>query len=103
MVNDIDYFTFPQRFLQREIEKQNYYKSQQFFRRYQFTKRRAIIAILRYTKLLKKGLCKFPAAITLLDQVRRDKEELKVEVNNVKLETFKNRQFVYDFKAIFNR
>lgn len=80
MVGDIDYFTFPKRLLQNEIESMSDDQIKMNLINLKSNIKLVRTSILSYVRLYKKGLCKFPKAISLLNDIRADKVELKNEV-----------------------
>ena len=83
-VDDIDYFTFPKRLLQSEIEKLTEPKIALFLSNYKKSKKKLLQAILNFANLYKKGLCKFPDAINLLDLIWHDKKQIKRQTKESK-------------------
>ena len=70
MVDDIDYFTFPKRHLQNEINKKSVKHMNLFGQNYRASKKVMLHALINYSKLVKNGYCKLPKALHLLDKIR---------------------------------
>ena len=76
LVDDIDFFKFPKQYLLNEIDKYSESKGMSANNRKRESKEDMIRVLVDYARLYKKGLCKFPAAISLLDTKRMDLFEL---------------------------
>ena len=70
-LNDLDYFTFPKRNLQKEYQKQEMNQNYKFTRvKLKASKNIMIESLKNYVMLYKQNLVKFPEAISLLNFVR---------------------------------
>lgn len=74
-VDDIDYFTFPARFLEYRLKDKTELDRLLMLKNQTYAKKIMIKEMLNYAKHYKAGRCKFPEALTLLNRIRRDRFE----------------------------